>query len=49
VAALLLKEIHMATPNTSSSFRLSTDAWAILIAAAFGLIIRFGLLRAIAW
>jgi hypothetical protein len=40
----------MATPtSTSSSFRLSTDAWAILIAAAFGLIIRFGLLRTIAW
>ena len=49
VAALLPKEIHMATPNTHSSFRLSTDAWAILIAAALGLIIRFGLLRAIAW
>jgi hypothetical protein len=39
----------MATPNTHSSFRLSTDAWAILIAAALGLIIRFGLLRTIAW
>jgi hypothetical protein len=29
--------------------RLSIDAWAILLAAALGLIIRFGLLRSIAW
>jgi hypothetical protein len=29
--------------------RLSTDAWAILLAAALGLIIRFGLLRSVAW
>jgi hypothetical protein len=29
--------------------RLSTDAWAILLAAALGLIIRFGLLRTVAW
>jgi hypothetical protein len=29
--------------------RLSTDAWAILLAAALGLVIRFGLLRTIAW
>jgi hypothetical protein len=29
--------------------RLSTDAWAILLAAAVGLVIRFGLLRTIAW
>ncbi|MEI9981093.1 MAG: hypothetical protein WDN23_19210 [Edaphobacter sp.] len=28
---------------------LSTDAWAILLAAALGLLIRFGLLRTIAW
>lgn len=39
----------MATPNIRSSRRLSPDAWAILIAAALGLIIRFGLLRSIAW
>jgi hypothetical protein len=39
----------MATSNTTSSFRLSPDAWAILLAAALGLIIRFGLLRTIAW
>jgi hypothetical protein len=37
------------TPAPRPSFRLSTDAWAILIAAAFGLLIRFGLLRTIAW
>ncbi len=29
--------------------RLSTDAWAILLAAALGLVIRFGLLRTVAW
>ena len=29
--------------------RLSTDTWAILLAAALGLAIRFGLLRTIAW
>ena len=39
----------MSTPNTRPSFRLSTDAWAILLAAALGLVIRFGLLKAIAW
>jgi hypothetical protein len=39
----------MSTPSTPSSFRISTDGWAILIAAALGLIIRFGLLRSIAW
>jgi hypothetical protein len=39
----------MSTPTTHSSFRLSTDAWAILLAAALGLIIRFGLLKSIAW
>jgi hypothetical protein len=37
------------TPGSASSFRLSTDAWAILLAAAVGLIIRFGLLKSIAW
>ena len=39
----------MSTPSTRPSFRLSTDAWAILLAAALGLIIRFGLLKSIAW
>jgi hypothetical protein len=39
----------MSTPGTRSSFRLSTDAWAILLATALGLLIRFGLLRTIAW
>jgi hypothetical protein len=39
----------MSTPSTRPSFRLSTDAWAILLAAALGLIIRFGLLKTIAW
>jgi hypothetical protein len=39
----------MSTPNTRPSFRLSTDAWAILIATAFGLLIRFGLFKNIAW
>jgi hypothetical protein len=39
----------MSTPGTRSAFRLSTDAWAILLAAALGLLIRFGLLRTIAW
>ncbi len=32
-----------------SSSRISTDTWAILLAAALGLIIRFGLLKNIAW
>ncbi len=39
----------MSTPKTRPSFRLSTDAWAILLATALGLAIRFGLLRSIAW
>jgi hypothetical protein len=39
----------MSIPSTRPSFRLSTDAWAILLAAALGLIIRFGLLKTIAW
>jgi hypothetical protein len=39
----------MSTPSTRSSLRLSTDAWAILLAAALGLLIRFGLLKTIAW
>jgi hypothetical protein len=39
----------MSTPSTRSSLRLSTDTWAILLAAALGLIIRFGLLKTIAW
>ncbi len=38
----------MSTPSTRT-FHLSTDAWAILLAAALGLLIRFGLLRTIAW
>ena len=29
--------------------RISTDTWAILLAAALGLAIRFGLLKSIAW
>jgi hypothetical protein len=39
----------MSTPSTRTSYRLSTDAWAILLAAALGLLIRFGLLKTIAW
>jgi hypothetical protein len=39
----------MSTPSTRSSFRLSTDTWAILLATALGLVIRFGLLKTIAW
>jgi hypothetical protein len=39
----------MSTPSTRSNFNLSTDTWAILLAAALGLIIRFGLLKSIAW
>jgi hypothetical protein len=39
----------MSTPSTSPNFNLSTDTWAILLAAALGLIIRFGLLKSIAW
>jgi hypothetical protein len=39
----------MSTPGTRSSLRLSTDTWAILLAAALGLLIRFGLLKSIAW
>ena len=39
----------MSTPGTRSSFCLSTDTWAILLAAALGLLIRFGLLKSIAW
>ena len=38
----------MSTPSTRSTFTLSTDTWAIL-AAALGLLIRFGLLKSIAW
>ena len=36
-------------PSLSLSPRLSTDTWAILLAAALGLLIRFGLLKSIAW
>jgi hypothetical protein len=39
----------MSTPSTRPNFRLSTDAWAILLATALGLAIRFGLLKSIAW
>lgn len=39
----------MTTPGTRSIFRLSIDTWAILLAAALGLLIRFGLLKSIAW
>jgi hypothetical protein len=39
----------MSTPSTRPFLHLSTDAWAILLAAALGLIIRFGLLKNIAW
>jgi hypothetical protein len=39
----------MSTLRTRPSFRLSTDAWAILLATALGLIIRFGLVKTIAW
>ncbi|MCU1251382.1 MAG: hypothetical protein JWQ49_4411 [Edaphobacter sp.] len=39
----------MATPGTRTPLTLSTDTWAILLAAALGLLIRFGLLKTIAW
>jgi hypothetical protein len=39
----------MSNPSTRTSFQLSTDTWAILLAAALGLLIRFGLLKTIAW
>jgi hypothetical protein len=45
----------MSTPSTRrpslslSPRRLSVDTWAILLAAALGLLIRFGLLKTIAW
>ena len=40
----------MSTPNTRRpSLSLSTDTWAILAAAALGLLIRFSLLKTIAW
>jgi|UPI000363A7D3 hypothetical protein len=39
----------MSTPRTRLFPRLSTDAWAILAAAALGLLIRFSLLKTIAW
>jgi hypothetical protein len=39
----------MSTLNTRPSLRLSTDAWAILLAAALGLLIRFGIFKSIAW
>jgi hypothetical protein len=39
----------MSTPSTRSPISLSTDTWAILLAAALGLIIRFGFLKSIAW
>lgn len=39
----------MSTPNTRPSFQLSTDTWTILLVIALGLLIRFGLLRSIAW
>jgi hypothetical protein len=39
----------MATLRSRPFLRLSTDAWAILLAAALGLLIRFGLFKSIAW
>jgi hypothetical protein len=39
----------MNTPSTRTPLALSTDTWAILLAAALGLAIRFGLLKSIAW
>jgi hypothetical protein len=39
----------MSTPSARNSLSLSTDTWAILLAAALGLLIRFGLLKSIAW
>jgi hypothetical protein len=39
----------MSTPGTRPSFQLSTDTWTILLVIALGLLIRFGLLRSIAW
>jgi hypothetical protein len=39
----------MSTPSTRSNLTLSTDTWAILLAAALGLLIRFGLFKSIAW
>jgi hypothetical protein len=39
----------MSTPGTRPSLHLSSDTWAILLAAALGLAIRFSLLKSIAW
>jgi len=39
----------MSTPTTRPSLHLSNDAWAILLAAALGLLIRFGVFKSIAW
>lgn len=39
----------MSTPNTRPSLSLSTDTWTILLVIALGLLIRFGLLKSIAW
>jgi hypothetical protein len=39
----------MATPDTRSPLHLSTDTWTILLVIVLGLLIRFGLLRSIAW
>ena len=39
----------MSTPSTRPTLHLSADAWAILLAAALGLAIRFSLLKSIAW
>jgi len=39
----------MSTPGTRPARHLSSDTWAILLAAALGLAIRFSLLKSIAW
>jgi hypothetical protein len=39
----------MSTLRTRISPRISKDAWVILLLAALGLILRFGLLQSIAW
>jgi hypothetical protein len=39
----------MSTPGTRPFLNLSTDTWAILLVIAVGLLIRFGLLKTIAW
>jgi hypothetical protein len=34
---------------STSSIRISTDTWAIVLSLALGLIVRIGLLKAVPW